>query len=150
MRINRLFNVIGVPLCALVLVLANGAFMTSGCTGLNGRPKSTEEVTFETISDSQDAVHAALAIYNKRAAKSTVANDKTQQSDPGGYLDRQRALTIRHGNVERAISEYQAAVNAQVAAWKGVDGSLPDTSNITVNTAVASALKAALKVTLDL
>ena len=148
MRINRLLNVL-VPAWAAMLLIANLAFIT-GCTGTGGRPKSTEEVTFETIRDSQDAVHAALAIYNKRAAKATVANDKTQQSDPGGYLDRQRALTIRHGNVERAISEYQAAVNAQVAAWKGVDGSLPDTSSITVNTAVASALKAALKVTLDL
>lgn len=149
MRINRLLNVL-VPAWAAMLLIANLAFFTSGCTGLNGRPKSTEEVTFETIRDSQDAVQAALDIYNKRAAKATVANEKTQQSDPGGYLDRQRALTIRHGNVERAIAEYQAAVNAQIAAWKGVDGSLPDTSNITVNTAVASALQAALKVTLEL
>jgi hypothetical protein len=149
MRINRLFNV-PAPLWAVALIVANLAFITSGCTGLNGRPKSTEEVTFETIRDSQDAVQAALDIYNKRAAKATVANEKTQRSDPGGYLDRQRAFTVRHGNVERVIAEYQAAVNAQIAAWKGVDGSLPDTSNITVNTAVASALQSALKVTLQL
>jgi hypothetical protein len=149
MKNNRLFNVIA-PLWAVALIVANLAWFTSGCTGLNGRPKSVEEVTFETIRDSQDAVQTALAIYNKRAAKATVNNEKTQQSDPGGYLDRQRALTIRHGKVERAIAEYQAAVNAQIAAWKGVDGSLPDTNSITVNTAVASALQAALKVTLDL
>lgn len=148
MRINRLFRIVA-PLWAVALIVANLSFLT-GCKALDGRPKSTEEVTFETIRDSQEAVQAALAIYNKRAAKATVANEKTQQSDPGGYLDRQRALTTRHGNVERAIAEYQAAVNAQIAAWKGVDGSLPDTENITINAAVSSALKAALKATIEL
>lgn len=146
---TRLFNVLA-PVWAVAIIVGNLAFATSGCTGAGGRPKSVEEVTFETIKDSQDAVHAALAIYNKRAAKATVANEKTQRSDPGGYLDRQRALTVRHGNVERVIAEYQAAVNAQIAAWKGVDGSLPDTGSITVNAAVASALNAALKATLGL
>ncbi len=146
--LTRFLKSLSVAYVAAIFCLVS--FAWTGCTGLGGRPKSAEELTFETIRDSQDAVHAALAIYNKRAAKATVANEKTQQSDPGGYLDRQRALTIRHGNVERAVAEYQAAVNAQIAAWKGVDGSLPDTSNITVNTAVASALQAALKATLDL
>lgn len=148
MRINRLFNVL-VPAWAAMLLIVNLAFIT-GCTGTGGRPKSTEEVTFETIRDSQDAVYAALDIYNKRAAKATVANDKTRAADPGGYLERQRALTVRHGYVERAIAEYQSAVNAQIAAWKGVDGALPDAANITINTAVASAMQAALKVTLGL
>lgn len=149
MRINHLFRIMA-PLWAVALISSSLAVMSTGCKVLDGRPKSAEEVTFETIRDSQDAVHSALAIYNKRAAKATVANEKTQQSDPGGYLDRQRALTIRHGKVERAVAEYQAAVNAQISAWKGVDGSLPDTGSITVNAAVASALQAALKATLDL
>lgn len=149
MRIHRLRNLLA-PLWAVAVISSSLAVMSTGCKAFDGRPKSAEEVTFETIRDSQEAVQAALAIYNKRAAKATVANEKTQQSDPGGYLDRQRALTTRHGNVERAIAEYQAAVNAQIAAWKGVDGSLPDTGAITINAAVSSALKAALKATLDL
>ncbi len=147
--LTRFLKSLSVAYVAAIFCLAS--FAWTGCTGLGGRPKSAEELTFETLRDAQDTVKAALDIYVARAAKATVANDRTRESDPGGFLERQEALTKRQGKVQVAVSEFQAAVTAQRLAWLGKDGSDPaNDSSITVNAATAAALNTALKALLSL
>ena len=103
--------------------------------------QSAERVSERTIAASNVAVDAALKAFYLKYAKDEAANEATRTEDPGGYLERQNALLLKHGKVSDALDRYQAAVRLTVEAFIAAHGqespsAIPTTE--AVNAAAAS------------
>jgi len=105
--------------------------------------QSAERVSERTIAASNVAVDAAMKAFYLKYAKDEAANQATRTEDPGGYLERQNALLLKHGKVSDGLDKYQAAVRLTVAAFIAAHGEasttvIPSTSE--VDAAAASLL----------
>lgn len=91
---------------------------------------SVERQANTTIEASNIAVDAALQAFYRSYAMQERQNDATRATDPGGYLERNQALLLKHGKVTVAHEKYKAAVKLTVQAW--IDSHVLGDSNLSV------------------
>lgn len=118
------------------------ALLPVGCAN-----QSTERVAERTIAASNVAVDAALKAFYLKYAKDEAANEATRATDPGGYLERQNALLLKHGKVSDALDKYQAVTRAAIESWILVTGGTPDPTKIPSSSAVDAAAASLLSLT---
>lgn len=107
--------------------------------------QSAERVSERTIAASNVAVDAALKAFYLKYAKDEKANEATRTEDPGGYLERQNALLLKHGKVSDGLDKYQATVRVTVAAFIAAHGEtspsvIPTTADVDLAAASLFAL----------
>jgi hypothetical protein len=88
----------------------------TGCA-LGSKPKTVEAVAFTSTDASDIAAYGALKVWADGYAKRLRANDKTKQSDPGGYLERRLELVKEQGRVSDLRSKYSASVALVIEGW---------------------------------
>jgi len=110
------------------------ALLPVGCSN-----QSTERVAERTIAASNIAVDTALKAFYQKHAKDEAANNATRTEDPGGYLERQNALLLKHGKVSDGLDKYQAVARAAIESWILVTGGAPDPAKIPSNSSVDAA-----------
>jgi len=109
--------------------------------------QSAERVSERTIAASNIAVDSALKAFYLQYAKDEAANDATRTTDPGGYLERQNALLLKHGKVSDALDKYQRITKASIEVWILAEGKPADPSKIPSNVDVDAAAASLLSLT---
>lgn len=105
-----------IPRFLLAVVFAAGLAILPGCAP-GSKPKTVEAIAFTTTDASDVAAYAALQIWAEGYAKRLRENEKTKQTDPGGYLERRLELVKEQGRVSDLRSKYSASVALVIEGW---------------------------------
>ena len=99
-------------LLAFLLAFTIPAF-TSGCK----TPTSAEQVAYTTVAAANTGFKTALQLWAVSYAKREAANEATKKTDPGGYLERQRALLTEDGHIRTVQANFTASERLVVESW---------------------------------
>ena len=87
--------------------------LSTGCK----TPSSAERVAYTTVSAANTGFKTALQFWAVSYAKREAANEATKTTDPGGYLERQRALLTEDGRIRAVQANFTAAETLVVESW---------------------------------
>lgn len=87
--------------------------VSTGCK----TPTSAEQVAYSTVSAANTGMKTALQFWAVSYARREAANEATKQTDPGGYLERQRALLLEDGRIRQVQANFTAAETLVVESW---------------------------------
>ena len=87
--------------------------LNTGCK----TPASAEQIAYTTVAAANSGFKTALQLWAVSYARREAANEATKKTDPGGYLERQRALLTEDGHIRTVQANFTAAETLVVESW---------------------------------